>query len=80
MTARCTVRAMAKRSISTLLRAPAGPIDLLDVDTRATPGFKKGKNAAKQAHAELAERVSALQEQLYAEGRKGGTRSILLVL
>ena len=71
---------MAKHPISTLLRAPAGPIDLHGVDTRATPGFKKGKTAAKEAHAQLAERVSALQEQLYAEGRKGGTRSILLVL
>jgi len=73
------VPAIAK-PISTLLRAPTGPIDLFGVDTRATPGFKKGKTAAKAAHAQLAERVSALQEQLYAEGRKGGTRSVLLVL
>ena len=71
---------MAKPPLSTLLRAPAGPIDLFGVDTRATPGFKKGKNAAKAAHLEMAERVSTLQEQLYAEGRKGGTRSVLLVL
>jgi PPK2 family polyphosphate:nucleotide phosphotransferase len=71
---------MAKPSISTLLRAPTGPIDLFTVDTRATPGFKKGKNAAKAAHPKLAERVSSLQEQLYAEGRKGGRRSVLLVL
>jgi len=71
---------MAKRSIGTLLRAPAGAIDLLAVDARATPGFKKGKAAAKEAHADLAERVSTLQEQLYAEGRKGGGRSVLLVL
>ena len=71
---------MAKRSIGTLLRAPAGAIDLLAVDARATPGFKKGKAAAKEAHADLAKRVSTLQEQLYAEGRKGGGRSVLLVL
>jgi PPK2 family polyphosphate:nucleotide phosphotransferase len=71
---------MAKPPLSTLLRAPAGPIDLFGVDTRATPGFKKGKNAAKAAHPDMAERVSKLQEQLYAEGRKGGTRSVLLVL
>jgi PPK2 family polyphosphate:nucleotide phosphotransferase len=71
---------MAKPPLSTLLRAPAGPIDLFGVDTRATPGFKKGKNAAKAAHPDMAERVSTLQEQLYAEGRKGGTRSVLLVL
>jgi PPK2 family polyphosphate:nucleotide phosphotransferase len=72
---------MAKtKTISTLLRAPTGTIDLFAVDTRATPGFKDGKNAAKAAHADLAERVSTLQEQLYAEGRKGGGRSVLLVL
>jgi PPK2 family polyphosphate:nucleotide phosphotransferase len=70
---------MAK-SIGTLLRAPSGPIDLAEFDPRATPGFKRGKSAAKNAQAETAERLSTLQEQLYAEGRTGGTRSVLLVL
>jgi PPK2 family polyphosphate:nucleotide phosphotransferase len=76
----CTVRAMARSPISTLLRAPAGPIDLFAVDARATPGFKKGKAAARKAHLKMAARVSTLQEQLYAEGRKSGSRSVLLVL
>ena len=71
---------MAKPPISTLLRAPAGPIDLHGVDTRATPGFKQGKAAAKEAIGEMTEQVSTLQEQLYAEGRTGGRRSVLLVL
>src|SRR5215204_6954782 len=66
--------------ISALLRAPAGAIDLHAVDTRATPGFDGGKAAAKKAQAKTAERLSILQEQLYAEGRKGGSRSVLLVL
>src|ERR1041385_227343 len=66
---------MAK-SIGTLLRAPSGAIDLREFDPRATPGIKKGKKAA----AEQAERLATLQEQLYAEGRTGGTRSVLLVL
>src|SRR3954452_18202497 len=70
---------MAK-SISTLLRAPSGAIDLSEFDPRATPGFKNGKSAAKKAQAADAERLSTLQEQLYAEGRKGGERSVLLVL
>ena len=70
---------MAK-SISTLLRAPSGPIDLSEFDPRATPGFKKGKSGAKKAQAKHAERLATLQEQLYAEGRKGGARSVLLVL
>jgi PPK2 family polyphosphate:nucleotide phosphotransferase len=72
--------AMAKPSISSLLRAPAGPIDLFGVDSRATPGCKKGKAAASKAHETSAERLSTLQEQLYAEGRTGGKRSVLLVL
>src|SRR3954463_13927872 len=70
---------MAK-SISTLLRAPSGAIDLSEFDPRATPRFKKGKSAAKKAQAADAERLSTLQEKLYAEGRKGGERSGLLVL
>src|SRR3954470_23593571 len=66
--------------LSALLRAPAGAIDLHDLDTRATPGFDGGKSKAKKAQAKTAERLSTLQEQLYAEGRTRGTRSVLLVL
>lgn len=71
---------MSSPRLSALLRPPAAPIDLKAVDTRATPGFENGKAEAKKAHADMAERVSTLQEQLYAEGREGGTRSVLLVL
>src|SRR3954470_19556802 len=66
--------------ISALLRPPAGPVDLHGFDTRATPGFDGGKTKAKEAQAKTAARLATLQEQLYAEGRKGGTRSVLLVL
>src|SRR4051794_40875184 len=66
--------------VSALLRPPAGTIDLHGVDTRATPGFGGGKAKARKAQAGTAERLSGLQEQLYAEGRSGGTRSVLLVL
>ena len=54
--------------------------DLDAIDTRATPGFKGGKSGAQKEQAALAERLSTLQEQLYAEGRSGGQRSVLLVL
>src|SRR5215217_6307675 len=70
----------ATERISSLLRPAAGPIDLHGFDTRATPGFDGGKAKAKKAQAKMAERLSTLQEQLYAEGRKGGTRSVLLAL
>ena len=65
--------------MSDRLRARPG-MSLTEVDTRATPGFKQGKAAAKKQQAHLAERLSTLQEQLYAEGRTGGQRSVLLVL
>jgi PPK2 family polyphosphate:nucleotide phosphotransferase len=66
--------------VSDLLRVPPGSIDLHQVDARATPGFDGRKADAEAARAALAERLSTLQEQLHAEGRTGGRRSVLLVL
>jgi PPK2 family polyphosphate:nucleotide phosphotransferase len=76
---------MAKRTdpparVSDLLRAPASGLDLRAVDAAATPGFEGGKAKGRAALADLAPRLSTLQEQLYAEGRTGGTRRVLLVL
>src|SRR5262249_8031313 len=62
------------------LRIPPGPVDLRAIDARATTGFKGSKADAAAAHDTRSERLSTLQEQLYAEGRLGGTRSLLLVL
>jgi PPK2 family polyphosphate:nucleotide phosphotransferase len=70
----------ADARLSDVLRAPAGPIDLTAIDTRDTPGFEGGKSAAAKLFPTLAERLATLQEQLYAEGRTGGSRSVLLVL
>jgi PPK2 family polyphosphate:nucleotide phosphotransferase len=55
-------------------------VDLAAVDPRSTPGIEGGKAAAEADRAKLAARLSDLQEQLIAEGRTGGTRSVLLVL
>jgi PPK2 family polyphosphate:nucleotide phosphotransferase len=66
--------------ISDVLRAPAGAVDLPALDARATPGFTGDKAAAEEERAVLAEQLGTLQEQLYAEGRSGGSRSVLLVL
>jgi PPK2 family polyphosphate:nucleotide phosphotransferase len=66
--------------VSDKLRIPPGPVDLHAIDARATPGFKGAKADAAAGHDAHAERLSTLQEQLYAEGRLGGTRSLLLVL
>jgi PPK2 family polyphosphate:nucleotide phosphotransferase len=66
--------------VSDLLRAPIGTVDLTTIDARSTPGFAGDKADAERAQPEHAERLEALQEQLYAEGRSDGTRSVLLVL
>jgi PPK2 family polyphosphate:nucleotide phosphotransferase len=71
--------AAAKR-VSDLLRVPAGEVDLTAIDTRATPGFDGGKAGAERAAPALGERLATRQEQLYAEGRTGGSRSVLLVM
>jgi PPK2 family polyphosphate:nucleotide phosphotransferase len=66
--------------VSDLLRLPPGPVDLDAVDARATPGFDGGKGEAAAALQTLAPRLADLQERLFAEGRTGGTRRVLLVL
>ena len=71
---------LAADRVSDLLRAPAGPVDLRAIDARATPGFDGGKADAERQAPALGERLAMRQEQLFAEGRKGGSRSVLLVL
>lgn len=59
----------------------AGPgFDLADVDRASTPGWDGGKGDARNYLAEQGEHLSELQERLFAHGRTGGTRSVLLVL
>ncbi|WP_082101579.1 polyphosphate kinase 2 family protein [Demequina rhizosphaerae] len=64
---------------SDILRVGEG-FDLGSFDTRATPGFSGGKAEGTAAMARLGERLSDLQEMLYAEGRSGSERAVLLVL
>jgi len=66
--------------ISDLLRVPPGPVTLATYDSRATPGFDGKKSDGKKALADLEDPLSDLQEMLFAEGRSGGSRSVLLVL
>jgi PPK2 family polyphosphate:nucleotide phosphotransferase len=66
--------------ISDALRVPPGPVDLRAIDPRATPGCSGGKAVASRAQAQLALRLSDLQEQLFAAGRTGGRQSMLVVL
>jgi PPK2 family polyphosphate:nucleotide phosphotransferase len=62
------------------LRVPPDGIDLHKADTRATPGLRGGRQQARTLEKRLAPRLADLQEMLYAEGRTGGSRSLLLVL
>lgn len=49
-------------------------------DTSATPGFDDGEKRSAKLLAKIGLRTSDLQEKLYAHGRSGGTRSVLLVV
>ena len=59
----------------------AGPgFDLSTLDRRSTPGWTGDRKAADARLAARGEQMSQLQERLFANGRTGGTRSVLLVL
>src|ERR687888_198773 len=70
----------AEHRISQLLRLPTGPVDLEEIDTRATPGFHGGKADGKKALAALGPELAELQEKLFAKGYTGSPQRVLLVL
>ena len=67
-------------SLRELLRAPTGPVSLTDLDPRGKPLAPGDKDATRAAMAADGEQLATLQEQLYAEGFRGGERRVLLVL
>ena len=54
--------------------------DLAGLDRASTPGWDGDRDAGEEHTAVRAERLSDLQELLFAHGRTDGTRSVLLVL
>ena len=62
-----------------VLRAGASP-RVEDIDFTATPGFDGKKAHGNDVLEQRGAVLAALQEKLYAHGRAGGTRSVLLVL
>ena len=62
-----------------LLRADEG-FDLGTLDRGATPGWDSGKRSATRFCDDRGDLLSELQERLFAEGRAGGTRSLLVVV
>jgi len=65
--------------IATLLTATAD-FRIVDVDPDATPGFEGGKKDGEKALAKGVAGFAGLQEKLFAAGRFGDGRSVLLVL
>jgi PPK2 family polyphosphate:nucleotide phosphotransferase len=61
-------------------RLPTGPVDLTTIDPTAHPAFDGSKEEGEAALAALGPKLAELQERLFAEGRTGGRRSVLLVL
>lgn len=66
-------------SASAALRWQPGSL-VQDIDTSGTPGFDGKKSLGKELLEERGERLSELQELLFANGRAGDHRSVLLVL
>ncbi|NLE97489.1 MAG: polyphosphate kinase 2 family protein [Propionibacterium sp.] len=59
----------------------AGPgFDLAKFDPDATPGFDGSKSDGEELMLQRGELLNELQERLYAEGRAGGSRSVLCVV
>lgn len=63
----------------TILRFRAGD-SVAEIDADSSPGFSGDKNDAATILTERSERFAGLQEMLYANGREGDNRSVLLVL
>lgn len=51
-----------------------------DIDTNSSPGFSGDRADAETVLTERSERFAGLQEMLYANGKEGDPRSVLLVL
>lgn len=66
-------------AVADLLRVAPG-FRLADVDPAATPGFDGSRAEGETALAAVGAELSELQERLFAHGRTGGERSVLLVL
>ena len=60
--------------------AVGAPVDLAGRDPRATPVGPRHKKAGRRALARLGAHLVDRQQALWAEGRSGGTRSVLVVL
>src|SRR5450759_5331983 len=72
-------RARWKKPAHEVLRVPEG-FRLEALDPTSTPGWKGGAKAAVQHMAKQGVALADLQERLYADGKAGGHRSVLIDL
>lgn len=72
------VRARLDDVARSLEAAPG--VRVTDLDAASTPSFDDGRKTGEKLLGTIGERMSELQERLYAHGRSGGDRSVLLVL
>lgn len=64
---------------ATILRFSPGE-KIADIDTNSTPGYQGDRSGAERIQEQRNERLAGLQEMLYANGKEGDRRSLLLVL
>ncbi len=67
-------------SIARALRLSPGPVDLGSIDTDAAPAYDGDKTSGAADLEAMGADLAELQERLFAEGKTGGNRSVLLVL
>lgn len=65
--------------VAEALRAVPGR-SVTELDPASTPGYTRGKQEGRSTLEAIGGQLSDLQERLFAEGRTGGTRSVLVVL
>lgn len=65
--------------VADALRAVSGR-SVTELDAGSTPGYTRGKKEGRETLEAIGERMSSVQERLFAQGRTGGTRSVLVVL
>ena len=70
----------ARPSISAALSLPPGPVDLDDYDTVGTKVGPQSHSDAEEALDELGEKLTGLQERLYAQAIGGNRARVLLIL
>lgn len=78
--ANTTDQLLSEGSVGAALRLPGGRVDLSSIDTRSTPGFSGKKADGRTALRRTGAELSDLQERLFAHGRSGGQRRVLMVL